>query len=112
MNQLEMYKRLSNEDKKNLISYLIYDSVYDVARSEEVEISDEIAMDIQELAYDLYLADEYYNVSSSRIAFFLAKCYSKDKESLNTIKEINYDDVLEAITDGDYDFYKDDEMER
>ena len=66
MNKLEMYKRLSNEDKSNLTIYWIYDSIFDVARNQNLEISDELAMDIQELAHDLYLDDEYKNLSASK----------------------------------------------
>ena len=39
MNILEMYKRLSKEDKSHLTVYCIYDSIYDVARNENTEIS-------------------------------------------------------------------------
>lgn len=112
MNQLEMYKRLSNEDKANLTIYLIYDSIYDVARNEEVEITDEVAMDIQELAYNLYLDDEYNNLSASQIAFFLAECYSKDNEFLEKIDGFDADYILESVENDYHDFYKEIEIER
>ena len=40
MNKLEMYKRLSNEDKSILTIFCIYDSIFDVARNENVDMSD------------------------------------------------------------------------
>ena len=40
MNILEMYKRLSKEDKGNLTIYCIYDSIYSIAESNNVEIDD------------------------------------------------------------------------
>ena len=42
MNSLERYKMLSNEDKSNLTIYSIYDSIYDVAKNEDINISDDI----------------------------------------------------------------------
>lgn len=112
MNILEMYKRLSNEDKSHLTVYCIYDSIYDVARNEGFEISDEIAVDIQELAHELYLDDEYYNLSQSKIADFITRCYINDNSFLEKIENTDYSDILQAIDEDDYDFYKDDEMER
>ena len=112
MNKLEMYKRLSKEDKTNLTIYCIYDSIYDAAKNEEVEISDEVAMDIQELSYDLWLEDEYRNLSSSQIAYFITECYAKDNDFMKKLEDIDYDYLLEAVGDDNYDFYKDDEMER
>lgn len=96
MNQLEMYKRLSIEDKSNLTIYLIYDSIFDVD-DEEVEITDEVAMDIQELAYNLYLDDEYNNLYASQIAFFLAECYLIDNDFLEKIDGIDGDYILEFL---------------
>ena len=52
MNILEMYKRLSKEDKSNLTIYSIYDSIYDVAKNENFEISDKI---VEANNYEEYL---------------------------------------------------------
>lgn len=112
MNKLEMYKRLSNEDKSNLTIYCIYDSIFDVAKNQNIEISDELAMNIQELAHDLYLDDEYRNLSASQIAFFLTECYAKDNTFIEKVEDMDYDDILQAVEDDDHGFYKDNEMER
>ena len=112
MNKLEMYKRLSNEDKSNLTIYCIYDSIFDVARNQNIEISDELAMDIQELAYDLYLDDEYRNLSASQVAFFLTEFYAKDNTFMEKVEDIDYDDILQAVEDDDHEFYLEEEMER
>ena len=112
MNKLEMYKRLSNEDKSNLTIYCIYDSIFDVVKNQNIEISDELAMDIQELAHDLYLDDEYRNLSASQIAFFLTECYAKDNTFIEKVEDMDYDDILQAVEDDEHGFYKDNEMER
>ena len=112
MNILEMYKRLSKEDKSHLTVYCIYDSIYDVSRNENIEISDEVAVNIQQLAYDLWLDDEYMNLSASQIAYFLTECYVKDNTFMEKVDDIDYDEILQAVEDDDYDFYKDEEMER
>lgn len=112
MNILEMYKRLSKEDKSNLTVYCIYDSIYDVARNNNIEISDELAMNIQELAHDLYLEDEYINLSASQIAFFLTECYAKDNTFMDKVEDIDYDDILQAVENDNHEFYIEEEMER
>ncbi len=112
MNILEMYKRLSKEDKSNLTVYCIYDSIYDASRNQGIDISDEVAMDIQELAHDLYLDDEYKNLSAPQIAFFLAECYAKDNNFMEKVEDIDYDDILQAVEDDDHEFYLEEEMER
>lgn len=112
MNTLEMYKRLSNEDKTHLTVYCIYDSIYDVARNNNIEISDELAMNIQELAHDLYLEDEYMNLSASQIAFFLTECYAKDNTFMDNVEDIDYDDILQAVENDNHEFYIEEEMER
>ncbi|MGM9875748.1 MAG: hypothetical protein ACI310_00765 [Bacilli bacterium] len=112
MNTLEMYKRLSDEDKSHLTVYCIYDSIYDVARNNNIEISDELAMNIQELAHDLYLEDEYMNLSASQIAFFLTECYTKDNTFMDKVEDMDYDDILQAVEDNNHEFYIEEEMER
>lgn len=111
MNSLERYKMLSNEDKSNLTIYSIYDSIYDVAKNEDINISDDIVTGIKELAYDLYLDDEYMNLSAPQIAFFLTECYAKDNSFMDKVADMDYSDILQAIDNDNYDFYKD-EMER
>lgn len=114
MNILEMYKKLSNEDKTNLTIYCIYDSIYDVSKNEEINIDDETAINIQELSYNLYLKDEYRNLSAPQIAYFLTECCAKDKNFMDKIKNIDYDDILQAVEDDNYNFYdlEDSELER
>lgn len=111
MNILEQYKKLSNEDKSHLTIYCIYDSIYDVARNENINISDKLATDIQELAYDLYLDDEFRNLSASQIAFFLTECYAKDTMFMQKVDNIDYDDILQAVENDNHEFYKE-ELER
>ena len=94
MNSLEKYKMLSNEDKTNLTIYCIYDSIYDVEKNEDIDISDDVVTDIKELAYDLYLEDEYMNLSAPQIAFFLTECYVKDNSFIDKMRDIDYSDIL------------------
>ncbi len=112
MNILEKYKRLSKEDKSNLTVYCIYDSIYDASRNQGIDISDEVATNIKELAYNLYLDDEYRNLSASQIAFFLTECYAKDNTFMEKIENIDYDDILQAVEDDNHEFYLEEEMER
>ena len=112
MDILERYKQLSNEDKSNLTIYTIYDSIYDVSRNREISFEDEVVKEIQEIAYDLYLSDEYYNLSSSSIAYFLADCYASDKKKKKKIENMDYWDILEAIDNNNIDFFKVEELEK
>lgn len=111
MNKLDMYKRLSKEDRVNLITYCIYDTIYDVMRNENVTLDDDIVETIKEKAYDLYIEDDYYKLSQSEIAHFITECYIHDNKFFEKIEDISYEDILEAINDSEYDFYEDYEME-
>ena len=52
------------------------------------------------------------NLSASQIAYFLTECYVKDNTFMEKVDDIDYDEILQAVEDDDYDFYKDEEMER
>ena len=113
MNSLGRYKMLSNEDKSNLNMYCIYDSIYDVAKNEDIDLSDDLVQDIKELSYDIYLDDEYMNLSASQIAFFITECYVKDNTFMDKVQDLSYYDIIQAVIDDNYDFYKEDiELER
>lgn len=110
MKTLNMYKKLSKEDKYNLIAYCIYDTIYDVMRNENVFLNDDIVETIKEKSYDLYIEDDYYKLSQSEIAHFIAECYINDEKFFDKIENISYNDILEAINDSEYDFYEDYEI--
>ena len=84
MNSLERYKMLSNEDKSNLTIYSIYDSIYDVAKNEDINISDDVVTDIKELAYDLYLDDEYMLAGKTEDRGFYVRWYATQKGDTKT----------------------------
>lgn len=111
MEKLNMYKRLSKEDKNNLITYRIYDTIYDVMRNENVSLDDNTVEAIKEKAYDLYIEDDCYKLSETEITHFITECYAQDNKFFEKIDDIPYDDILEAISDSEYDFYEDYEME-
>ena len=106
MEILEMYKTLSDKDKLNLIEYCIFKSIYDVARNEYVELSDDIVKAIEEFAYDLYIEDSTYKLSQSEIGCFITECYINDNNFLEKVEDTSYSDILEAIDNNYYDFYK------
>lgn len=112
MNTLEMYRRLSNDDKGNLTIYCIYDSIYSIAKYNDVELEDGVVKNIQELSYDLWLDDEYLNLSETKISDFITQCYINDNSFLKKLEDIDYSDLLQAVEDDNYDFYKDNELER
>lgn len=112
MNKLEMYKRLSNEDKSNLTAYCIYDSIYINARNSDKEISDEDVERIYELSHYLYLKDEYYDFSSSKIADYITIGYLDNNISLDKLEEVDRTDMYMGIDNDDYDWLLENEMER
>lgn len=113
MNILEMYKRLSNEDKTNLTIYSIYDGIYDGANENDFEISDEVAIDLQEMAHNLFNEEENLT-SPNKIGRFLSECYIRDNDFIRKYneEEFMYDDLLQAIVDDNLEFYDLEEMER
>lgn len=112
MNTLEMYKRLSREDKNNLTAYCIYDSIYTVSKNNDCELSDDEVERLKELSHYVYLKDEYYNFSSARISDFLTECYTDHKIPLETMEDASWSDILEAVDNEDYEFCMEEKMER
>lgn len=111
MKKLEMYKKLSEEDKNNLTSYYIYKSIFTIAKNYDKELSDDEVERLEELANHIYLKDEYYNFSSGRISDFLTQCYVEKGISLDKLEEQSWNDVLEAIDSNDLTFISDNEEE-
>ena len=111
MDILERFKNLSNEDKKHLSIYCIYNEIYCSAESNSFDISDDDAMKIQEKSYELYLNDKYGCSSAPDIAYFLTDCYSKDALFLNKLNEFEDYQILDAVEDYDLNFYKEDELD-
>lgn len=109
---LEMYKKLSDEDKNNISAYEIYNSIYIIAKNNDYKISDDEVEDIKELAYYAYLKDEYYNFSPARISDFITESYIAHNVSLDRIGDASWSDLLEAVDNDDYDFCVEQEMER
>lgn len=112
MTTLEMYKTLSEQDKKNLTVYSIYNSIYTIAKNNSYEITDNAVERIKDLSHYLYLKDEYYNLSSSRISDFITECYIKNNDSLNKLEDANWSDILEAVDNNNYEFCNENEIER
>lgn len=112
MEKLEMYKRLSKEDKLNITIYCIYDSIYINARNYEKELSDEYAKRICELSHYLYLKDEYYNFSSSKIADYITIGYLEHNIPIEKLEEADRTDMYMGIDTDDYDWLLENEMER
>ena len=111
MNILERFKKLSNEDKKHLSIYSIYNEIYGISESNNFEISDEDAMKIQEKSYELYLDDDYHHLSAPDIAYFLTDCHMNDELFINKLDDLDSYDLLQAVIDYDLEFYKKDDLE-
>ena len=115
MNKLEMYKRLSQEDKDNIVMYSIYNYIYDVAKNMNCNVPDNEVERLANLSYNVYLDDSTYDFSCDRITYFIADCYFSVNASLDTIEKCDYDSILDAIDsyDSNYDFIsKNEEIER
>lgn len=111
MNTLEMYKKVSQEDKKNLTIYCIYNSIYTIAKNNNYEITDDVVERIRELSNYVYLKDEYYNFASTKISDFLTECYIEHSVSLEKLENASWSEILEAVDNNNYDFFEE-EIER
>ena len=112
MDALERYKRLSTTDKYYLTRYSIYNSIYDVATNENIELDDETVKKIESFSYNLYLETEPMNSSESEIGFFVTKCYINDNAFFDKVKDMKCTDILKAVNSYNYTFYMNNEMER
>lgn len=111
MNTLEMYKELSKEDKSNLSTYAIYDSIYNIAKNEDYDISDDEVERLKDIVEYVWLKDDYYHYSTNRIGDFLTECYVKHYIALDQIESTSWSDILDAIDNDDQKFLNND-MER
>ena len=112
MSLYEKYKNLTKEDKDNAILYAIYNSIIEISKDNNVELSEKEIERIQSQSYDLYIEDDYYKLSPIAISDFITQCYIDNNEFLDKIDLLKYEYIYDAIKNNDYDFYKDDEMER
>ena len=112
MNTLEMYKKLSNEDKTNLTTYSIYESIYNMAKNFNYDITDDEVEKIKALSNYIYLKDEYYNLSPTKISDFIMECYLKHKISLDKLETVSWNNLIEAIDNNNYKFCISEENER
>lgn len=111
MNTLEMYKELSKEDKSNLSTYAIYDSIYNTAKNEDYDISDDEVERLKDIVEYVWLKDDYYHYSANRIGDFLTECYVKHYTTLDQMESTSWSDILDAIDNDDQKFLNND-MER
>ena len=109
---LEMYKNLSEDDKNNLSTYEIYNSIYIIAKNHDYDITDDEVEEIKDLAHYASLKDEYYNFSPARISDFITESYIEHNVSLDKIGDASWSDLLEAVDNEDYEFCVEEEMER
>lgn len=112
MNKLEMYKKLSNDDKSSLTVYSIYRSIYIIAKNLDKVIDDNSVQRICDLSYHLYLKDDSYNFSESRIADYLTNGYLDENISLDKMEEIDRFRIYEGIESDTYDIFFNEEKER
>lgn len=112
MNEMERFNKLDQEDKDNLTTYMIFNETIDILKIDDKEININDILEIKDLVMEVYLDDEYYNYSPTKIAAFITYCYIDNNCSLKNIENTNNYDILNAIECDDYDFYKDDELER
>lgn len=112
MEKLELYKKLSLEDKSNLTAYCVYDSIYAAASNAEKCIEDNEVERIYELSNYLYLKDEYYNFSAQKIADFIAIGFLEKNVPLEIMEKTSKDDMFYAIDNDNYEILLEDKIER
>lgn len=114
MSLYEKYKNLSNDDTDNLLKYVIYDSIIDISRENNIVLSENEIEKLQSKSYGLYIEDDYYKLSPIAISDFITQCYIKDNDFLNKIDLLKNEYIYDAIENNNYNFYKDEdkEMER
>ena len=90
MNTLEMYKRLSNEDKTHLTVYCIYDSIYDVARNNNIlnEIKNRIKNNLRDISkYETKIKNTKSNLEKESYKILVISLKNETSFLENIIKE-------------------------
>lgn len=112
MNSLNNYRKLSDEDKRDLTDYIIYRSIEDNCNEKSMTLSDNEIIDIKEVALDFYLDDCSSNLSVSRITDFITINYLDNNITLEELNEVDRQDLYEAIYEDCIEMIKNDELER
>lgn len=97
MNSLDLYKKLSREDKLYLNEYLAYQCIYDNARNRKIELDDKVVDELKDVVMDYYHSDTQWFLSVPRLADFISTHYLDDDITLEEINEIDWTDMMEAI---------------
>lgn len=112
MNSLLNYRKLSNEDIRDLTEYMIYRSILDNASERDIILDDETITDIKEIAYDFYLDDCSDKLSITSITDFITCNYLDNKITLEELNDVDKQDLYEAIYEDCIEMIKNNEMER
>lgn len=112
MNSLNNYRKLSDEDKRDLTDYIIYRSIEDNCNEKSMKLSDNEIIDIKEVALDFYLDDCSGDLSLSQITDYITISYLSNMININQLYDADYADLYDAIKDYDYNFIKSEDMER
>lgn len=112
MNSLNNYRKLSDEDKRDLTDYIIYRSIEDNCNEKSMTLSDNEIIDIKEVALDFYLDDCSGDLSVSRITDFITINYLDNNITLEELNEVDRQDLYEAIYEDCIEMIKNDELER
>ena len=112
MNSLNNYRKLSDEDKRDLTDYIIYRSIEDNCNEKSMTLSDNEIIDIKEVALDFYLDDCSSNLSVSRITDFITINYLDSNITLEELNEVDRQDLYEAIYEDCIEMIKNEEIER
>lgn len=112
MNEMKRFNKLDQEDKDNLTTYMIFNEIIDTLKNDDKEININDILEIKDLVMDVYLDDEYYNYSPTKIADYITIGYLDNNISLDKLEESDRTDMYMGIDNDDYDWLLENEMER
>lgn len=100
---LDNFKKMNEEDIRNLDEYTGYRSIYNW----NSEISDEEAMNILSICKDAWLKDEYYGHSLEDYTYFISCHLENGDLSMENLNKCTKWDIIEAVENNNVDFIKD-----
>ena len=115
MNSLEMYNKLSKEDNQFLEHYVVYRDIYDIAKENNIEISNDEIVDLREFIMDYF--QDVKNFRLNEITQFVAGIILNKYITLEQLKQCSNFEIYEAIDDDDFlmlseKFNEENDMER
>lgn len=103
-NSLERYKYLSENEKSDIETFLIYRDIKTIANEKDNNITDEEMRDLKDVILDYYKEDSVYCYRLEYVCYTIAHAYLAKKVSMEQLKDASYNQLSLSIQNQDFSY--------